>query len=135
MIYYIDPLSVVVLNNRALKAEKINGNVFGGFCRCGGIMLQKAWVDESILISECEQCWRTEAFTFNGRRFLNRTEVRAIYRHNFEKFLEEVLSPSELEAVVNKAKGLQYSYNAYSRAKKKLGDMNIDINDVLSVLR
>ncbi len=135
MIYYVDPLSIVLLNNRALKAEKINGNIFGGFCRCGGIMLQKAWVDESILISECEQCWRTEAFTFNGRKFLERREVKAVYRHNFEEFLREILTSSELEAVIGKARGYQYSYNAYSRAKKKLEEMNIDVSEVLSILR
>ena len=133
-IFFIDPFSVVLMDDKAFKAEKVNESVFGGFCKCGGIMLQKAWVDDTLMISECERCWKVEAFRFNGKKLVERCDVVVIYRQNLSEFLKEILSPAEFEAVQNKAKNLPYSYNAFSRAKKKLEEMKLDVDEVLKIL-
>lgn len=135
MILFIDPFSVVILEDKAVKAERVNGNIFGGFCRCGGIMLQKAWIDDTLMISECERCWKVEAFRFNGRRLIDRCDVKVIYRQNIVDFLREILSPSEFEAILNKAKNVQYNYNAYSRAKKKLEDLKLNVEEILNLIK
>ena len=36
MIFFIDPFSVVILEDRAVKAERVNGNIFGGFLQVRG---------------------------------------------------------------------------------------------------
>ncbi len=131
---YVEPLSVVILNGRAFKAERIRGDLFGGFCKCGGRMIQKAWVKENILISECERCWRTEAFRFNDRKLVERCEVEVISKRNVRDLLSKVLTPSEFDAVMNKAEGRQYNYNAFSRAKRRLEEMGLNVEDVLTLL-
>ena len=131
---YVEPLSVVILNGRAFKAERVREDLFGGFCKCGGRMVQKAWVGESILISECERCWRTEAFRFNGRRLVERCEVEVVSKRNVRDLLSKVLTPSEFDAVVDRAEGRQYNYNAFSRARKRLEEMGLSVEEVLSLL-
>ncbi len=134
-IFFIDPFSVVILENKAVKAEKVDGNIFGGFCKCGGMMFQKAWVDDTLMISECERCWKVEAFRFNGKKLVDRSEVKVIYRQNIVDFLKEILSPSEFEAVQNKAKNVQYNYNAFSRAKKKLEELKLNVDEILNFMK
>jgi hypothetical protein len=133
-IFFIDPFSVVFIDDKAVKVERVNGNIFGGFCKCGGIMFQKAWVGNTLLISECERCWRVEAFRFNGKRLIERLEVAVIDRSNLKDFLKEILASVEFEALEKKARNEQYNYNAYSRAKKKLEEFNLNVEEILRVL-
>jgi len=131
----LEPFSVLLVDGNALKVERVDGNVFGGFCKCGGIMVQKAWIGERILLSECEKCWRVEAFIFNGRKLMSREEVKVIYRQNIDEFLRDILSPAELDAIYRKAKNTTYNYNAFSRAKRKLEELSIDVNEIIGLLR
>jgi len=131
---YIEPLSVVILDGRAFKADRVRKQLFGGFCKCGGRMVQKAWVGESILISECEKCWRTEAFRFNGRRLVERREVEVVSKRNVKDFLSDVLTPTEFDAVMDRAKGRQYNYGAFSRARRKLENMGLNVEELLTLL-
>ena len=131
----LEPFSVLLIDGNALKVERVDGNVFGGFCKCGGIMVQKAWIGEKILLSECEKCWRVEAFIFNGRKLMGREEVKVIYRQNIDEFLRDILSPAELDAIYKKAKNTTYNYNAFSRAKRKLEELSIDVNEIIGLLR
>lgn len=133
-IFFIDPFSVVLIEGRAFKAEKVDGNIFGGFCKCGGIMLQKAWVDDTLMISECERCWKVEAFRFNGKKLIERCDVIVISRQNLLEFLREILTPAELEAIQNKARNLSYNYNAFSRAKKKIEELKLNLDEILGIL-
>ncbi|RLI74075.1 hypothetical protein DRP04_15095 [Archaeoglobales archaeon] len=133
-VFFIDPFSVVLMEDKAFKAEKVDGNIFGGFCKCGGIMLQKAWVDDILMIAECERCWKVEAFRFNGRKFVERCDVIVIYRQNLVEFLRDILSSAEFEAIRNKAKNLSYNYNAFSRAKKKIEELKLNIDGILKIL-
>ncbi len=135
MIVLIEPFSVLLVDGNALKIERVNDEVFGGFCKCGGRMVQKGWVGERILVSECEKCWRVEALFFNGKKLVSRKEVWVVYRQNMEEFLRELLSPAELEAVSRKAKNVPYNYNAFSRAKKKLEEINLNVDEVMELLR
>ena len=135
MITLLEPFSILIIDGNALKVERVDGNVFGGFCRCGGIMVQKAWIEERILISECEKCWRVEALIFNGRKLVDRLEVKVIYRQNIDEFLRDLLSPAELEAIYRKARNSTYNYNAFSRAKRKLEELKIDVNEIIGLLR
>ncbi len=132
--FFVEPFSLLIIDGKAVKVERVDGNLFGGFCKCGGLMIQRGWVDESIMISECERCWRVEAFVFNGRRLIERRDVVTVYRQNITEFLREILSPSEFEAIVNRAKNVQYNYNAFSRAKKKLEDLKMSPEEVLRLI-
>jgi len=134
MIYYLDPFSIVLVNGKAFKAEKVNGSVFGGFCRCGGIMLQRAWVGDRLMISECEKCWRVEAFLFNGRKLVERRDVEVFYRQNIGDFLKTVLSKSEFEALLMKARNRKFNERDFIRAKRKLEEIKIDVGEVLKML-
>jgi len=96
-------------------------------------MYQKAWVDYWLMISECERCWRVEGFLFENKRFVERFEIEVV--EDLRDFLSEVLTPAELEAVINKAKNANYNYNAFSRAKKRLEVMNLNVEDVIKALR
>ena len=133
-VFFIDPFSVVLIEDKAFKAEKVDGNVFGGFCKCGGIMFQRAWVNNTLMISECERCWKVEAFRFNGKKLIERCDVVVVYRQNLVEFLREILSPAEFEAVRNKAKNLTYNYNAFSRAKRKLEELKLNVDEILKIL-
>ncbi len=133
MIYYLDPLSIVLIDGKAFRAEKVNGNVFGGFCRCGGIMVQRAWVGDNLMISECEKCWRVEAFFFNGRRLIERRDVEVFYRRNIKDFLKLFLTNSELEALILKAKTGE-ERREFESARRKLEGLSIDVKELLSLL-
>jgi len=131
--YLIVPIQKLFFNDRVFDLKKVDGNVFGGFCHCGGEMYQKAWVEDWMMISECERCWRVEGFLFENKRFVERFEIEVV--EDVKDFLSEVLTPAELEAIVNKAKNANYNYNAFSRAKKRLEVMNLNVEDVIKALR
>ncbi len=138
MMIYIEPLDKLITEKGTLMGERVRENFFGGFCGCGGIMYQKTWFQDgngSILISECEKCWKNEALNFNGETPVGtKKEIRVIERAEFKEFLKEVLSNAEFEAVLAKSSGEEYNSNALSRAKKKLEELNLTLDEVLSHL-
>ncbi|HDN73598.1 MAG TPA: hypothetical protein ENG16_01065 [Archaeoglobus sp.] len=134
----LEPLKKAIVNHRAVNLEEITAKKFGGFCSCGGVMFQKSWVrneNREILISECERCWKIEALVFNSRRFVRKEDVIIIKGDDFVNFLRDFLSESEFEAVIGKAKGNKYKPTALSRAKKRLSNLNLNIDEVLTLLK
>ncbi len=135
MTEYIEPLKTLIYNGKAIKG--LNSEGFGGFCKCNGIMIQKTWHETNslkILVSECENCWRTEILVFSGNDLIERKEIRVINRSEIKNFLAERLSDSEFEAILAKAKGLDYNYSSFSRAKKKLEIMGFDVSEIIGEL-
>ncbi len=135
---FVEPLKRVIIDDKALKGEEVREKKFGGFCSCGGIMHQKLWIRNGaneILISECEKCWKNEAMIFNSRRFVRKEDVAVLSRSEFMEFLKEILSDTEFEAVLNKAKGSSYKPSALSRAKKKLAERDIELDEVIEILK
>ncbi len=133
MIAYLEPLKLLIYDERAISGTASSG--FGGFCDCGGMMSQKTWHqndDLKILISECENCWKIEATVFKGSDVIRRDEVRSYKRNEIRDFLSAILSHTELEAVIDKWSQKDYNYAAYSRAKKKLEEMGLDIERIVS---
>jgi len=128
----------LIINGHAVPGERVKEKMFGGFCKCGGVMYQKLWFQQDnykILVSECEKCWRNEALSFNGRKALAwRDEVKVIDRTDLKDFLKEHLSTAEYEALEAKAQGEEYNYNAFSRAKKKLEEMGLSVEEVIAYL-
>lgn len=138
MIYLLEPLKKVVIEDYCYSGEVINEKRFGGFCECGGKMFQKLWVnlgDMKIMISECEKCWKNSAYFFNLRKFLRKEEVQIVERNEIAEFFKNYLSDLELEALIAKARDKAYKPADFSRAKKKLNDMNFSVEEVLSFLR
>jgi len=127
--YLIKP-STLFFENRAYRIEPANG--FGGFCKCGGFMNQLGWVNNWVMIAECESCWKVEAFVYDNFKFVKRFELEVI---GIIDFLKEILTESELDSIFRKVKGLSYNYSSFSRAKKKLEEINLDINFILNELR
>ena len=133
MIAYIEPLKLLIYDEKAISGTPSSG--FGGFCECGGVMSQKTWHQNGnlkILVSECENCWKIEAVVFRGIDVLDRQEVRSFKRNDLKEFLSSVLSNTELEAVMDRMRGLRYNYNAYNRAKKRLEEMGLDLDRLVS---
>ncbi len=138
MIRLIEPLRKVILDGVAYSGVEVQDELFGGFCDCGGIMFQKLWIENEtrkILISECEKCWKNEATIFNSLRFEGKQDVEVLGRHEFKKFLSEVLDESELEALINRAKNREYHPMKYSSAKKKISKMKLEVEEVLELLQ
>lgn len=138
MIKLVEPLKKVILEDTAYAGEEVEEKFFGGFCECGGLMLQKLWVqsgNKRILISECEKCWKNKAIVFSSFKFEEKRDVDVLNRHEFAEYLKNFLTDSEFEALLNKAKGREFQSIAYSNAKKKLLDMNFTIEEVLDILR
>ncbi len=127
--YLLNPIQKVFLG-RAYSLEKHDG--FGGFCKCGGIMRQKGWVDEWLMVVECENCWRIEAFVYENRRFVERFELEVV---SLRDFLNEVLTGDEMEALLNKANGKICSLDSFEKAKRKLDDLGFELEEVLYNLR
>jgi len=135
---YIEPINRLVREKKAVKGEKVTQRYFGGFCECGGIMYQKSWFHfdgHSILISECEKCWKNEFMNFNGRtRNGSKGKVTVVERSDFKEFIKDHLSASEFEALLAKSRGESYSSTALSRAKKKLEEIDLPFDEVLAYL-
>ncbi len=133
MIAYIEPLKLLIYDEKAISGVSSSG--FGGFCECGGVMSQKTWHQNGnlkILISECENCWKIEAIIFRETDVIAREEVKSFKRNDLKEFLSTILSNTELEAVMDKLKGTKYNYNAYNRAKKKLEEIGLSLDDLIS---
>ncbi len=138
MMLVVEPLKKVIIDNRVLRSEEVKDKKFGGFCTCGGLMHQKFWIQngsKEILISECEKCWRNEALIFNSKRFVGREEVTVLNKADFIKYLRDMLTEVEFESLIKKASNSSYKPSALSRAKKKLGEMGLGIDEVLELLR
>jgi len=135
---FIEPLNRLIKDNKAFKGEKVREEYFGGFCECGGIMFQKSWFSDDgarFLISECEKCWKNELISFNGNQLAGeKEEVQVIDRVELREFLREYLSPSEYEALVSKGRGESYNSSALSRAKRRLEDIGITIEEILGFI-
>lgn len=133
----IEHLSKIQVNNHFVEGEKVRDSVFGGFCDCSGTMFQKMWFEidgKSILVSECEKCWRNEAMTFNNASLSARQEIEVVDRRDFSEVLKSILSNSEYDALNSKWKSEDYNYNAYSRAKKKLNEVGLSPEEVVSYI-
>ncbi|MCS7118845.1 MAG: hypothetical protein RMH75_02235 [Archaeoglobaceae archaeon] len=138
MIYLLEPIKKVVIEDIAYVGKEVKEKYFGGFCECGGMMFQKIWLDiekTKILISECEKCWKNSAYFFNSYRFTKKEEVRVVEKIGFTEYLRSFLSDLEIEALIGKARDRSYKPSDLSRAKKKLNDMNISIEELIGVLK
>jgi len=135
MMAYLEPVKILIFNEKGLKGETSEG--FGGFCSCGGEMTQKTWHydgDLKILVAECENCWKTEALVFRDTNLIERVDVRTFKRNELDAFLSEILTQTEFSAVMSKWKNEDYNYTAYSRARKKLESMGLNLEQILSEL-
>uniref|UniRef100_A0A7J2TJF2 Uncharacterized protein n=1 Tax=Archaeoglobus fulgidus TaxID=2234 RepID=A0A7J2TJF2_ARCFL len=138
MIYLLEPIKKVVIDDVAYSCEEVREKTFGGFCDCGALMFQKMWLsieNIKILVSECEKCWKNSAYFFNSTKFLKKQEVVVVEKFEILEYLKNYLSDLEIEAIVGKAKGKPYKPSDLSRAKKKLGDMKISLEEVLEVIK
>jgi len=127
----INPLQKIFFEGKVYEIEPVNG-LFGGFCDCGGVMTQKGWVGNWLMIPECESCWKLEAFLYENYRFVERFEIPLV---DLEDFLREILTPLEFEAIVQKVNGQSYNYTTFSRAKKKMEEMNLVLDEIIEALR
>ncbi len=133
----IEHLSKMQVNSHFFEGEKVRDPLFGGFCDCSGTMFQKMWFNlngKSILVSECEKCWKNEAMTFNNSKMSSREEIEVVDRRDFSNVLRSILSNSEYEALNSKWQSGDYNYNAYSRAKKKLNEVGLSPEEVISYI-
>ncbi|RLI88956.1 MAG: hypothetical protein DRO98_02050 [Archaeoglobales archaeon] len=131
----IEPLTKMLVNGNTIEGEKVKKKLFGGFCTCGGIMYQKSWFrhgNSFLMVSECEKCWRNEVMVFNGNKVISRNEVKVVDRTQIKHFLRDILSSSEYEALMARTRQEDYNYSAFSRAKKKLEDMGLSVEEVLT---
>ncbi|MDK2876083.1 MAG: hypothetical protein PWQ22_493 [Archaeoglobaceae archaeon] len=138
MIHLIEPIKIAVIDNVAYSISEVNEKLFGGFCECGGKMLQKFWLNMEglrVLFSECEKCWKNHAYFFNSTKFLRKEDVRLIEKGEILDFLKNYLTDLEIEALVNKAQNKLYKPQDLARAKKKLLDMNFPFEDLVSLLK
>ncbi len=138
MIRLVEPLKKIILDDTVFNGEEVQEELFGGFCRCGGLMFQKLWIkseNRRILVCECEKCWKNEAIFFNSSKFETRQDVEVLGRYEFMDYLKQILTESEFEAVLNKARNKEFQTIAYSNAKKKLSNMNFKMEEILDLLR
>jgi hypothetical protein len=138
MIHLIEPIKMVVIENLAYNVNDVSEKLFGGFCGCGGRMLQKFWLNLEgmrVLFSECEKCWKNHAYVFNSIKFLRKEEVRVIGKGEILDYLKNFLTELEVEALLNKAQNRAYKPQDLARVKKKLSDMNLPLEEILSLLK
>lgn len=135
----IEPLNSLVFEGKAIPGKRVNSKLFGGFCECGGIMYQKAKFKKDkfgILVSECEKCWRNQALVLSvDGELVSKVDVKVIDRSSISDFIRNILSSSEYKALISKASGGKYSYPVFSKAKRKLESMGINVNDLLGFFR
>ncbi len=133
----IEPLNSIVFDGKTISGKRVNCRLFGGFCDCGGVMYQKAQFKNGkygILVSECEKCWKNKALVFSDDgKVKSKLDVRVVDRSTISDFIRSVLSSSEFQALLSKVSGETYSYTTFSRAKKKLENMGIDIDKILGL--
>lgn len=134
MIKLIEPLKKLIIDGLGVGGEEVEEQLFGGFWDCGGVMYQRFWFtkdSEKILVSECEKCWKHKAMIFNSHSFVSRQNVDVLGKYDFIEFLKETLGSREFEALVKKAKNEDFDPISYSKAKKLLASMNLDVEEVL----
>ncbi len=138
MIYLIESLKKVLVGSRFLDGDIVKDRRFGGFCNCGGIMFQKIWVaigDCEILISECEKCWKNQAYIFNSKRFIRKEDVNVITRDKFKEYLQSFLELNEFTSLINALNGYEYDLKAFESAKNKLEALNLKIDEISDLLK
>ncbi len=136
---FLEPLESIIFDGRVIKGIKVKEKTFGGFCECGGVMYQKMrFIDSKtgILVSECDKCWKNDALIISmlDGRVMDRADLKLVDRSNFPEFLKKILSESEFKAVIAKAYGKEYNPSSYSKAKRKLEEMNLEISTILSII-
>ncbi|MCS7130838.1 MAG: hypothetical protein NZ872_05410 [Archaeoglobaceae archaeon] len=138
MIHLIEQIKRVVIDNIAYSVEDIKERIFGGFCDCGGSMLQKFWLnleEMRILISECEKCWKNHAYVFNSTKFIKKEDVKLIAKGEILEYLKNFLTDLEIEAMIGKAQNRVYKPQDLARAKKKLLEMNLPFESLTDLLK
>lgn len=138
MIHLIEPIKKAVINDLAHDLEEVNEKIFGGFCDCGGLMLQKFWLEvenTKILISECEKCWKNYAYLFNSTKFMRKEDVKLVAKGEILEYLKSFLTDLEIEALIEKAQNRVYKPQDLARAKKKLFDMNLPFETIANLLK
>ncbi|MCS7144350.1 MAG: hypothetical protein NZ879_04945 [Archaeoglobaceae archaeon] len=138
MIYLIEQIRKVVIDNMAYSVDDVSEKVFGGFCDCGGSMFQKFWLrleGMSILISECEKCWKNHAYIFNSTKFIKKEDVKLIAKNEIVDYLKSFLTDLEVEAIIGKAQDRVYKPQDLVRAKRKLSDMNLPFEGLVNLLK
>jgi len=133
----IEHLTKMQVNGNFIPGEKVREQIFGGFCTCGGIMFQKLWFNvdgDSILVSECEKCWRNEAMVFNRDELISRDEVRVVDRRDFKDVILQILTEKEYDAIQAKISNRKYNSSILSNAKKKLNKVGLSIEEVGSYI-
>ena len=129
----IEPLIKLIIENKTYNGKKVSKKYFGGFCKCGGIMYQKFWFETkylTLLVSECEKCWRCELLSFNGATLAWRKDVEVINKSNFIEFLKSKLNDSELKALKASFLGKNYNYDDFYSAKRKLENIKLNLEEI-----
>jgi len=96
-------------------------------------MFQKIWFnmdDKTILVSECEKCWRNEAMTFNSGNLVKREEIEVVDRRDFKDVLLEILTEKEYETIQAKWRYEEYNPSTLSNAKKKLEMAGLSLEEI-----
>ncbi len=135
---FIEPLNSIIIGDKALTGERVEDGIFGGFCNCGGVMYQRARFkngNTGIVLSECEKCWKNQAIviSLDEGKVEKKLEVEVVNRGKVQEFLKSLLSESEYESLKSKMMGKEYSYASFSKAKKKLEKLGIDVNELASL--
>jgi len=133
---YIEPANILIYEEQASSGKKAKG-WFGGFCECGGTLIQRTWHNingRDILISECDRCWRFKLIAFVEYEVYEISDVVSFNRNNLREFFKSFLSEAEYEAVMTKIEGKNYNYSAFSRAKKRFEEMGLDIDSFLKLI-
>jgi len=138
MIKLIEPLKKLIIDGLAVSGEEVEDQLFGGFCDCGSLMYQRFWFtkeSEKILVSECDRCWKYKAMIFNSHSFVSHQSVDVIGKHDFIEFLQKTIGNREFEALLRKSKNEEFDPLHYSKAKKMLASMNLDVEEVLNQIK
>jgi len=120
----------IFFEGRMYDLEPSSG--FGGFCECGGLMNQIGWVGMWLMVSECESCWKVEVFLYKDFIFVERFEIPCL---SMREFLMEILTPSEFDALIKRLNGKRYNYSMFSRAKKKIEEINLSFDKIIEILK
>jgi|Deesub1362A_J573_1020465.scaffolds.fasta_scaffold00018_41 DNA-directed RNA polymerase subunit RPC12/RpoP len=132
--YYFPEQVLLVINKKAIKGNYVES--FGGFCHCGKIMKTVAGFsnDESYVVVECPSCGSMELLvSAKSLDFVRKMDLVVVNsRDRVLEFLRDVLSPSELETVLERLKGSRYNYSSFNRAKKKIKDFKLDLDYLLA---
>ncbi len=72
---------------------------------------------------------------FNSHSFVSYHNVEVLGKYDFVELLKEILGEKEFESLVRKAKNEEFDPVSYTKAKKMLTSMNLDIDEILNQIR